>query len=336
MGTPTVSVLIPVFNGEHFLPECLDSVLGQDFTDMEILLANDGSSDGSVNLIKRYAAKDRRIRWWDNPRNLGLSGNFNCCLRAAQGEYIKFVLQDDKLLSPATVRLMVTELDQNPGVSLTGSAAQIMDEHSQILEIRKSFKQGIQDGLKTARRCLEGTTNFIGEPSVVMFRRAQAGRGFDEDFRQLVDLEMWIHLLSKGQFAYFSEPLCGFRRHRKQQTEVNRRRIPTGTEELMLLGKYYRDPWFQPAIDGKFLFTNIRSLRRHPTSQSHNFFHQMQQDLGPRRYFAFSLRRKLTRPFEKLAHRIKRHWNRRLKVSVHPGPASDAGGKQPPFSASER
>ena len=86
---PKVSVLVPVYNGEKFLAECLDSVLTQDFSDMEILIADDGSTDGSVALLERYAITDRRIRWWKNERNLGLIANFNHCLREEKGEYIK-------------------------------------------------------------------------------------------------------------------------------------------------------------------------------------------------------------------------------------------------------
>ncbi len=92
---PKVSVLVPVYNGEKYLAECLDSVLAQDFANMEILIADDGSTDGSRELIRHYAEKDSRIRWWRNPANLGLAGNFNACLRAARNDYIKYVLQDD-------------------------------------------------------------------------------------------------------------------------------------------------------------------------------------------------------------------------------------------------
>ena len=68
-----VSVLVPVYNGEAFLAECLESVLAQDFADMEILIADDASTDGSAAMVERYAAKDSRIRWWKNPDNLGLA-----------------------------------------------------------------------------------------------------------------------------------------------------------------------------------------------------------------------------------------------------------------------
>ena len=107
MNLPKVSVLIPVYNGGRHLAECLDSILAQNFQDLEILIADDGSSDNSAEIIKTFAARDVRIRWWKNPRNLGLAGNSNACLHEARGEYVKFVHQDDKLLSSSAILLMV-------------------------------------------------------------------------------------------------------------------------------------------------------------------------------------------------------------------------------------
>ena len=217
-----VSVLVPVCNGEAFLAECLESILAQDFADMEILIADDASTDGSVALVERYAARDSRIRWWKNPDNLGLARNFNSCLRAAKGEYIKYVLQDDKLISPLAIRKMAEVLDHHPEVSLVSSASQVLDGHSQVIEVRKYFKPGVMEGRQVIVRCLERLTNMIGEPSVVMFRREQAARGYNEQFQQLLDLDLWFHLLEQGRFAYVAEPLCAFRRHAAQQSEINR------------------------------------------------------------------------------------------------------------------
>ena len=142
-----VSVLVPVYNGEKYLAECLDSILAQDFAEMEILIADDGSTDGSPDLIKRYAAKDNRIRWWRNPANLGASRNLNYCLQAARHDYIKYVLQDDKLLAPSAIRQMAQVLDADPGISLVSSASYIVDRESKPVELRNSFlRSGVMDG----------------------------------------------------------------------------------------------------------------------------------------------------------------------------------------------
>src|SRR5215469_15117301 len=136
MPAPLVSVLVPVYNGESFLAECLDSILAQDFADYELLLSDDGSTDGSVSIIESYERRNRRIRWWRNPRNLGIGGNFNACLNTAQGQYIKYVLQDDKLLSPSAVRRMAEVLERDASVALVVSASQLIDAQSRPIQLR--------------------------------------------------------------------------------------------------------------------------------------------------------------------------------------------------------
>ena len=324
MRAPKVSILIPVFNGEKFLPECLNSILDQDFTDLEILVADDASTDGSATLIESYAARDQRIRWWKNSKNLGLGANWNSCLRAARGDYIKYVLQDDILLSPATVGLMVAELENNATVTLVGSASQLVDAESQLMETRQYFNPGILEGLAIIRQCLERSANRIGEPSVVMFRRAQADRGFDERFRQLIDLEMWFHLLAQGKFAYLPEPLCAFRKHAAQQTVLNRRQIIPGTEELMLFQTCYQQPWFQAMLTRQLLFSQIYSLRRCRTAIA--FRRQMLNDFGGGWYGVYWLKRKLTQPFIKLWRRLDRIFNGEIKHhTAGPWPVNPRG-----------
>ena len=294
-------MLVPVYNGEKFLAECLDSILAQDFADSEILLADDGSTDGSPALAKQFAAKDRRIRWWKNERNLGLAANFNRCLREAQGEYIKYVLQDDKLLSATAVRRMVEMLDHHPEVSLVGSASQILDEHSRVTEMRVFFKPGVIDGRQTILRCLE-RANLIGEPSLVMFRRAHAARGFDGQLPQLLDLDMWFHLLEQGQFAYLAEPLCAFRQHAAQQTKVNRR---SGTNDgLLLITNWYARPWVRASMTRRMLFALLYNLRKNHGAEAGSLTGEMMILLGRGWYVVFYVRRKIFRPIEKLYRKL--------------------------------
>ncbi len=91
-----ISVIVPVYNVEPYLPQCLDSLIEQTFKDIEIICVNDGSTDGSLNILNHYAAKDSRIKVIDKP-NGGVSSARNSGLDAAQGEYISFVDSDDWL-----------------------------------------------------------------------------------------------------------------------------------------------------------------------------------------------------------------------------------------------
>lgn len=161
---PKISVLVPVFNGGRYLPECLDSILAQDFHDCEIVIIDDGSTDDSLALIQKYAAGDARIRWWQNSRNLGLTGNANACLRAARGRYIKFVHQDDKLLAVMAIRKMAATLDANPIAAMTGSRQHLTGGNSRPTIIAN--RSGCYNGRSLIVRCLEQNTNLVGQPTL--------------------------------------------------------------------------------------------------------------------------------------------------------------------------
>lgn len=94
---PDISVIVPVFNTEEFLAECLDSILQQPGVDLEVIIVNDGSTDGSVDIIKKYMSQDERIKYFYQS-NQGLSVARNTGLKLATGNYVLFVDSDDWLL----------------------------------------------------------------------------------------------------------------------------------------------------------------------------------------------------------------------------------------------
>ena len=98
---PTVSIIVPVYNAEKTLPRCIDSILGQEYTDFELLLIDDGSSDSSGEICDRYAAQDSRIRVTHKP-NSGVSDSRNIALDQACGTYLQFLDSDDWITPNAT------------------------------------------------------------------------------------------------------------------------------------------------------------------------------------------------------------------------------------------
>ena len=234
-------------------------------------------------VIQRFAARDSRIRWWRNPRNLGIGGNFNACLNAAQGEFLKYVLQDDKLLDPSALRRMVAAMESDASVSLVGSASHLIDARSRLLQVRNHFRRsGVRDGKRVIIYCLERNGNLIGEPSLVLFRKSQSARGFDEQLVQLLDQEMWFHLLEQGRFAYIAEPLCAFRQHPAQLTVVNRHSGASAEEDLLLLERYYTRPWMKDmAARWQMLCTRTYYLRKRRGEKSRGVARSCRQDVDP-------------------------------------------------------
>jgi glycosyltransferase involved in cell wall biosynthesis len=246
MSNPKVSVCIPSYNCATYLEEAIVSVLNQTFGDFELIIIDDRSSDSSWDIISGYAARYRRIRACRNDENLGMVANWNRCLQAAGGEYIRFLFSDDLLASPSCLEEMAAVLDTRPDTSLVASARYIIDDRSRVLKTASRFPGGMDAvGTRIIRRCLYEGRNLIGEPSVVMFRKAQAARGFHPDYRQLVDLEMWFHLLEQGRFYYLGDPLSSFREHPTQQTKVNLSSMVHIDESLMLLRDYLDKPYIR-------------------------------------------------------------------------------------------
>jgi glycosyltransferase involved in cell wall biosynthesis len=236
---PKVSVCIDSFNYGRFLPEAIESVLQQSFKDFELVIADDYSTDNSVEIAENYARKDSRIVVEVAPVNRGMVKNRNACLSRARGEYVKLLHADDFLCSRDALSRMVAVLEANRAVSLVASARRIVNEQSEPIDTWSCFKQERPIvGATVINRCLFEQRNLIGGPSAVIFRRALAGRGFDEAFFVMADLEMWFHLLEQGCFAYIREPLCAFRTHSRQQTEKDRSALAPALENRELLRRY--------------------------------------------------------------------------------------------------
>ncbi len=243
---PKVSVCMPTYNFAPYLAEAIESVLHQTFTDFEFLIIDDCSQDASAGIIKEYASRDRRIRFIANKQNLGMVKNWNYCLAEAGGEYVKFLFGDDKLASREALARMVSVLDTEPSVALVASARNIIDERSAIISVKYEYRnRGNVSGTKIIQDCLFEQRNKIGEPTVVLFRKAQALRGFNTAYQQLVDLEMWFAILEQGDFYFLEEPLCSFREHAGQQTRKNLVRGLEIDEAFYLLKDYAAKPYIR-------------------------------------------------------------------------------------------
>jgi glycosyltransferase involved in cell wall biosynthesis len=270
-------------------------VLAQDFRDAEVLISDDGSTDDSAEIIKKYAARDARVRWWKNSRNLGLTENANVCLRAARGEYIKFVHQDDKLLSALAIKKMVAALDENPAAALTGSRQHLTGTTSRPTIF--SNRSGCFEGRRMIVTCLEQNTNLIGQPTLVMFRQRLARRGFDERFTSSMDFEMWCHLLEQGDYAYLHEPLATWRVHQNHRTARARANGSLAHEHLQFMEIYYSKPWLQELATERMRFTQIYYLRKKYGERALNLTSAIRSEFSPGHQAWWWLKHKISRPF---------------------------------------
>ncbi len=130
---PRVSIGLPVYNGADYLDVALDSLLAQTFTDFEIIISDNASTDGTEAICRRYAAQDSRIRYHRNPANLGAARNYNQTLSLARGEYFKWAAHDDTC-APQFLERCVWVLDRSPSVSLAYARVTNIDQNARVIE----------------------------------------------------------------------------------------------------------------------------------------------------------------------------------------------------------
>jgi glycosyltransferase involved in cell wall biosynthesis len=322
LNPPKISVLIPTRNYARFLAEAVESVLAQDFQDFELRIVDDCSTDDTAAIARPYCARDARVHFVANSSNLGMVNNWNYCLEQARGEYIKFLFGDDKLFHRQALSKLLALMRAHPSAVLAASARTILDEKSNPVDLYRDLAEGCHEGRKIIAACLmRNGKNLVGEPSAVLFRKADARRGFDPRYRQVVDVEMWFHLLEKGNLAYTREPLCAFRCHPRQQTEVNTAAGTASREFALFFSNYAVQSWLPRKVVFPILFQLRRLRARRPAVPDSGMVE------GERRltgrwgrgwiwfYWLYRIRYRLTKPFYNLRHSIQKRLFRRRMAS---------------------
>jgi len=125
-AVPRLSIGLPVYNGENFLAESLDALLGQTYTDFELIISDNASTDSTKEICLSYASRDSRIRYFRQQQNIGIAPNCNFVTQQARGEFFKAASHDD-LYARDLLRLCIAVLDENPGVVLAHSWSATLD-----------------------------------------------------------------------------------------------------------------------------------------------------------------------------------------------------------------
>lgn len=125
-SSPRVTIGVPVYNGERFIRATVDSLLAQSYTDFELIIADNASTDGTESICREYQAKDPRVIYIRNPRNLGPAANYNVPLDAARGELFKWNAADD-VCGPDFLKVCVDALDCNPDAVLAYPRTKVID-----------------------------------------------------------------------------------------------------------------------------------------------------------------------------------------------------------------
>lgn len=296
MSNPLVSVCVPTYNGREHLKECLDSIRTQSYRDFEVVVCDDQSSDGTLALARELAHDDPRFRFIANPRRFGLVGNWNNCVAAARGAWIKFVFQDD-LISPTCVERLLQACAAS-GLPFGFSARDFIFEpgvpeaqrawftkHRQRLLSEYQAVSVITPGAAARLAAREPAHNPVGEPTVTLIKSSlfrELG-GFDAALIQLCDAEFWTRVMVNHGGVCVSESLAVFRIHARAATAVNQTDRAFRMNVLDPLVIRYRFAFgrhFRPVRDPRLTGKSLLALRLECAAAAAHAWQQARTDLA--------------------------------------------------------
>ena len=233
---PLISICIPVYNGAKYLRESLNSAISQSFSNIEILIIDDQSSDKSIDIIFEFMEVDSRIKFFQNKQRLGLVENWNQCVKKSNGIWIKFLFQDD-ILSPECISKMVAITKSEHNFKVLFCKREFIFErdlsintYANILKRKQFFwelypKKCVILPEETINYCTKWLgKNIFGEPPSFMIHKSVFDEYglFDPNFKHICDLEYWLRIGVNLKMFFIQETLVKFRVHGNSTTQYNR------------------------------------------------------------------------------------------------------------------
>lgn len=214
-----ISVIMPVFNAERFLKEAIQSILKQTYTDLELIVVDDASTDSLPFIMQSFS--DKRVRYVKNEKRVGVACSLNRGLQKARGEHIARMDADD-IASSKRFEQQIAFLKQHPEVGVVGTWVRIIDEN----EKKIGYKKYPTSSYNIARALIfENPLNH----SSVMFRKnlmKQYG-GYDEQLNGAEDYDLWLRYAKRSKLANIGKPLLNYRITKSSVSYRNMNRVQT-------------------------------------------------------------------------------------------------------------
>ncbi len=198
---------MPVYNGEFYIREAVKSILCQTFRDFELIIVNDGSTDGTAAIIQELS-HDKRIKVINNPANLGLTSTRNKGIAACSGAYLAMLDSDDIAL-PERLEKQVKFLDSNPDFGLVGSYVDLIDSNGVYLETQK---------YDAAPEFIPGILlfqNYFAQSAVMVRKTALPPVAYRSEYPLAEDYDLWTRISVKHKVANLKEVLSKYRIHQR-------------------------------------------------------------------------------------------------------------------------
>ena len=204
MQNPEISVIMPVFNASSFLRESIGSILNQTFSNFELIILNDKSTDNSLDIIKEIHSKDNRIVIIDKTQNVGPANLRNEGINAAKGNFIALMDADDISL-PTRFEKQIALLKNNPQIGVCGTWFTFFGSKK-----NKIIKHSINS--EAIKISFLHSCN-IGNPTVMFKKEVLNNLKFDNEYVPVEDYDLWSRLLAKTNFYNIPESLLNYRQH---------------------------------------------------------------------------------------------------------------------------
>ena len=272
MTPPLVTIVTPSYNQAAYLEQALESVASQDYPHIEHVVVDGGSSDGSVDIIRRH---EGRLAWWTSGPDDGQASALNAAFARARGDLLGWINSDD-YLEPGAVSRVVDELERRPDALLAYGGVHVVDENGDRQEYLPPSRLGIEQMLRTC--------SFIVAQQGSLFRRRawEIAGPFDTDSDYLFDTAFVLRLAVSGPLLPVDAPLAAYRFHETSKTVADPARkahdylrlydrldVPPELQPLMREGRAHANLWaaqlFAAAGERRLARTSyLRALRLAP------------------------------------------------------------------------
>jgi len=232
---PLVSVAIITYNQKEYLKECIDSVLKQDYNNIEIVVADDCSTDGTQDMLREYDKQyPHKFVLKLAEKNQGITSNSNLAVLSCSGEYIAMTGGDDIYL-PTKISKQVEFLKKNKEYTLCGTYTNIIDKDSNIVEYRKDFKSK-QTPIYSLCELISSNNGLVPVVSYMFRKNAAPREGFDFRLPIASDSLFYFHIANKGKIWVIQEYLTSYRVHNSHASKLGYR---DDTMVSLALCEYY-------------------------------------------------------------------------------------------------
>ena len=260
-GKPRLTLGLPVYNGERFLAASLDALLAQTFTDFELIISDNGSTDRTRSIAQQYESVDPRVQYVHHPRNRGAAFNHNFVVEQARGEFFKWV-SDDDLYAPELLQRCIDALDSRPEIVLAHAWTAFIDDKGRITNaIDYPLTTDVPDPVQRFRSLLytQGGDDFYG-----VIRRSVLRRVAPHGSHHLADRTFVADLALHGPFHNVPDFLY-FRRDHPMRAERAARGI---RRRCINLDPRRANRWRNPAVRlvGEYLMAYVVAIGRAPIS----------------------------------------------------------------------